>query len=316
MPFVQQNRQAAARAAKRAPRPATFARAPKPSGPISGPRSGWRRLSSRVCARINELLDRLPPGRWLHQRAQRGLEYSAVDIELRRGGSGLDGLRIAFLSDLHLGSFLDVADMCGIFARLAELQPDMICFGGDLINTRERELLMLREPLALVDPPLGIFAVPGNHDHFFGKDIGLWSAWLRDQGVEVLTNRGVRIERDGASLWICGVDDLTEADPDVERALDGVRDDEPVLLLSHHPDVFVESAELGVDLQLSGHTHGGQIVMFGWTPLKHSANGYWRGRFEDGESQLYVGRGVGVTLLPIRWGAPAELPIVRLRVRG
>lgn len=291
-------------------------KAPRPKGILSGKRSALRRLCSRVAARLNEALDVLPPGRWLHQRVQRNARFSQIDVALRRGGDGIDGLRIAFLSDIHCGSFMNESDLCRIFERVAEQQPDMICFGGDLVNTREREILMMRKPLGLVKPPLGIFAVPGNHDHFFGRDIGLWEAFLREQGVHVLINRGQRVERDGASLWVAGVDDLTEADPDLARAMYGADPDEPVVLLSHHPDFFVEAIDANIDLQLSGHTHGGQIVLGGWTPLRHSEFGYWRGLFERELSQLYVSRGVGVTLLPIRVGATAEVPILCLRVPG
>lgn len=263
---------------------------------------------------MNEVLDRLPPGRWLHQAAQKSLHFSQVGVEFRRGQPGLQGLKIAFLSDLHLGSFMNVDDMCRVFERLAEHSPDLVCFGGDLINTRERELLMLRKPLQCIDPPLGIFAVPGNHDHFFGSDLGLWQSFLNDNGVKVLVNSGARVEKDDASLWIAGVDDLTEGEPDLARAMMGSDPDEPVLVLAHHPDFFIESADANVDLQLSGHTHGGQIVLFGWTPLKHSEHGYWRGLFRRNNSQLYVSRGVGVTLLPIRFGASAEIPIVHVSV--
>lgn len=266
-------------------------------------------------ATINRVLDRLPPGRWLHQRAQRGLQFSEVDMTLRRGGEGLHGLRIAFLSDIHAGSFMNCSDLQRIFARVAASAPDLVCLGGDLINTREREILMFREALALLRPPLGVYAVPGNHDHFWGRDLGLWEAFLREQGVRVLVNRGERVERNGHGLWVAGVDDLTEGQPDLAAALDGHRDDEPVLLLSHHPDFFFECAAAGVDLTLSGHTHGGQIMIFGWTPLNHSLFGYWNGWFEEDRARLYVSRGVGVTLLPLRIGASPEIPVVRLQVK-
>ncbi|MCA8941293.1 MAG: metallophosphoesterase [Planctomycetes bacterium] len=288
-------------------------RAPVPTGPLSGKRSPLRRFLSRALARVNEALDVLPPGRWLHRRVQRNTHFSQVDIELRRGGAGLEGMRIAFLSDVHCGSFMNESDLCRMFERVAAQEPDMICFGGDLVNTRERQVLMLRKPLGLVKPPLGIYAVPGNHDHFFGRDIGLWEAFLREQGVHVLINRGMRVERDGSPLWVAGVDDLTEAEPDLARAMYGADPDDPVLLLSHHPDFFVEAIDANIDLQLSGHTHGGQIVFGGWTPLKHSEFGYWRGLFERELSQLYVSRGVGVTVLPLRIGASAEVPVINLR---
>jgi hypothetical protein len=88
-----------------------------------------------------------------------------------------------------------------------------------------------------------------------------------------------------------------------------------VILLSHHPDVFVESAVRGVDLQLSGHTHGGQVVFFGWAPMTHSNHGLWRGRYASAGAQLYVGRGIGTTGLPLRLGAPGEIAILELEIR-
>ncbi len=289
-------------------------RAPVPVGLLSGRRSKLRRVLSACMASINRIFDRLPPGRWLHGLAQRAMQFHVVDVPLVRGGAGLDGLKIAFLSDIHAGSCMDRADLCRIFARVAAMEPDLVCFGGDLINTRERELLFFREPLALLRPPLGVYAVPGNHDHFYGRDIGLWTAFLAEQGVRVLCNQGMSIERDGARLWICGVDDLTEATCDLPGALQGWNGTDPVVLLSHHPDFFFEAAAVGVDLTLSGHTHGGQVLIFGKTPLQHSRFGWWKGRFAEGASQLYVSRGVGVTFLPVRYGAPPEVPVLRLRV--
>lgn len=291
-------------------------RVPRPVGPLTGRRTWLRRLGARAAAALNRTLDLLPPGRWLHRRAQRGLCLPELDLHLQRGAPGLDGLRIAFVSDVHAGSFMDGRDLCLIFARVAEQAPDLVCLGGDLINTRERELLLFREPLALLRPPLGIYAVPGNHDHFWGRDLGLWSAFLMDQGVQVLLNAGVRVRRDGGSLWLCGVDDLTEGEPCLPSALTGREEGEPAVLLSHHPDYFFEAAAAGVDLTLSGHTHGGQIRLGDWAPVHHSRFGYEQGWFEEAGSRLYVGRGVGVTVLPLRIGAPPEIPIVRLHCRA
>jgi predicted MPP superfamily phosphohydrolase len=84
------------------------------------------------------------------------------------------------VSDVHAGSFLDEDDLCEIFERIADARPDLVLFGGDLINTRERELLLFRKPLQMLRPRYGMFAVPGNHDHFWGPDIGLWTAFLQD----------------------------------------------------------------------------------------------------------------------------------------
>ncbi len=287
--------------------------APIPQGPLTGRRTALRRAVSVACAAVNRALDLLPVGRWLHRRITRRLELPELELPLRRPSPGLDGLRIAFVSDVHAGSFLDEADLTAIFLRIAAARPDLVLFGGDLVNTRERELLLFREPLRQLRPPLGMFAVPGNHDLFWGPDLGLWTSFLEDQGVTVLCNRGRRIERDGCSLWLCGVDDLTEGAPDLRAALHGRRDEEPAVLLSHHPDFFFEAAAVGIDLTLSGHTHGGQIRIGGRAPIHHSRFGYEQGWFREAGCSLYVGRGVGVTLLPIRFDAPPEVPIVTLR---
>ncbi len=248
----------------------------------------------------------------MHRVVRRGLEWTEMDIELSRGGPGLDGLRIAFLSDLHAGCYLDAGDLTRIFSDLALRKPDLVCLGGDLINTREREILLFEKALAQIDPPLGVFAVPGNHDHFFGLDLTFWSSRLEDMGVQLLINRGMRLLHGGDGFWLAGVDDLTEGKPDLARALDGAREDEPTVLLAHHPDFFFEAAAVDVDLTLSGHTHGGQVRLGPWVPINHSRFGWLEGMHEIEGSCLYVGRGVGVTLLPIRVGAAAEIPILRL----
>jgi predicted MPP superfamily phosphohydrolase len=262
---------------------------------------------------INRLLDKIPLTHWLHRRIRSRLEMPDLSMPLRPGNDLLSGLRIAFVSDVHAGSFLDEADLTEICRRVQAQEPDLVLFGGDMINTRDREILLFRRALTMLKPRYGMFAVPGNHDHFFGTDISLWRSFLEDNGVQVLMNQGVRIKHGGQSLWLCGVDDLTEGEPDLDAALEGRREGETSILLSHHPDFFCEAADANVDLQLSGHTHGGQIRIGGKAPLRHSTLGYEQGWFTEGESHLYVGRGVGVTVLPIRIGAPPEVPMITLR---
>lgn len=246
---------------------------------------------------------------WLDRRR----DVTRPEIQLARGGPGLDGLRIAFLSDVHAGNYLDEDDFMRICARVAAEAPDLVCLGGDLVNHWDHEILLLRKGLSLLQPPLGIFAIYGNHEYDAARDPWLWRSVLEEQGVEILKNRGVRIERGGSAFWLAGVDDLLNGRPDLERALDGRSADEPIVLLAHHPDFFEEAADVGVDLQLSGHTHGGQILFAGRTPLRHTHEGFWSGRFERNGAQLYVGRGVGVSFIPVRVGARAEIAVVRLR---
>ena len=273
---------------------------------------GRRWLSSALAA-LNRGLDAFPFTHWLHRRVRDHLEMPSLSCPLRSGAQGPDGLRLAFVTDVHAGSFLDAVDLAEIFRRVQQSSPDLVLFGGDLVNTREQEIELFADGLRELAPRYGVYAVPGNHDHYYGEDISRWKAFLEDRGVAVLDNRGVRVEHAGGSLWLCGVDDLTEGVPDLRAALDGRRPGETTLLLSHHPDFFFEASAAGVDLQLSGHTHGGQIRVGGKAPLHHSRLGYEQGWFREGQSKLYVSRGVGVTLVPIRVGAPPEVPVFTLR---
>ena len=211
---------------------------PMPVGLLTGRRTWLRRIVSWSTAAVNRSIDMLPIGRWLHMRIQRALVLTPVEMPLVERSRGLHGMRIAFLTDLHAGSFMNERDLRRIFARVAQQKPDLVLFGGDLINTRERELLLLRSALRELSPPLGMYAVPGNHDLFWGKDLGLWRAFLREHNVRVLCNDGVRLQWNGTPFWLCGVDDLTEGEPDLRLALAGRNDGEPTILLSHHPDYF------------------------------------------------------------------------------
>jgi len=277
----------------------------------------WPRLSeliARVLAIGARAVYRGQVRRGLSQWLERHREVTRPEFRLARGGSALDGLRIAFLSDIHAGNFLDEEDFLRICARVADEAPDLVCLGGDLVNLWEHEVMHLRKGLSLLQPPLGTFAIYGNHEYGAAKEPWLWRSVLEAQGIEILKNRGRRIARGDATLWLAGVDDLLAGKPNLEGALDGRAPGEPIVLLAHHPDFFEEAADVGVDLQLSGHTHGGQILIFGRTPLRHTHEGYWSGRFERDGAQLYVGRGVGVSLIPVRIGAPAEIVVATLRV--
>ena len=139
--------------------------------------------------------------------------------------------------------------------------------------------------------------------------------FLERAGVTTLINRGIRIEQNGSSLWLGGVDDLRRGDPDLAAALRGRRPRESTILLSHNPDIFPEAAAEGVDLTLSGHTHGGQIRLFGWAPITHSKFRYRDGIYRIGASRLFLGRGAGSTAVPLRIGANPEVPILRLATK-
>ena len=276
------------------------------------PRNGLEVALERALAALGRGLYRGVARRAIAGQLARSREVSRTRIELDRGHPELAGLRIAFLSDLHAGNYFDEDDWLDVCEQVAREAPDLVCLGGDLVNLFEHETHLLRKGLALLEPPLGRFAVPGNHEYHAAEEPLLWRSVLEDCGVEVLWNRGCRIVRGDASLWLCGVDDLRRGEPDLAQALEGAADHEPRVLLSHNPDLFIDAARAGVDLQLSGHTHGGQITLGGYTPLRHSQFGFWAGHYRREAAQLYVGRGVGTTALPLRIGARAEIAIIDL----
>jgi predicted MPP superfamily phosphohydrolase len=261
---------------------------------------------------LNSALERLPTGPWLRSRLRDAVDVSRVDMPVRRGGPGLDGFRIAFLSDFHAGTFMDEGEIEALFRRAMDLEPEMICLGGDLVEDRPEEAAPYRRTLRLLSAPLGVFAVPGNHEYHGARTFRAFCEVFEGTGVRLLLNEGALVVRNGSPLWVAGVEDAAGRATNLPAALAGRPSGIPVLLLAHRPDAFLEASDLGVDVTLSGHTHGGQVTFFDWTPFRHSRHGWWRGAHERNGCRLYVGRGVGVTTLPIRLGVRGEIPLVTL----
>ena len=159
---------------------------------------------------LNRWLDGMAFARALHRRCLSGLEWRRVAWRVPAAAAGLAGLRIAFLTDLHAGAYLRTRELDELFADVMAKRPDLILFGGDLINTRADEIRYYDGPLQRLSAPLGVHAVAGNHDHRWCEDIGDWQDFFEARGVQVLANQGRRLTHGGASLWLCGVDDLTD----------------------------------------------------------------------------------------------------------
>jgi predicted MPP superfamily phosphohydrolase len=222
-------------------------------------------------------------------------------------------LRVAFLCDLHHGPWIRTEQVRAWITDAVEAAPDLIVFGGDLVDHRQGP-----EPVdALLDAfrraraPLGTFAVWGNHDHARFGGLAPFARRLAAAGVEVLENRGVEVRGD---LWLAGVDDVNQGRPDLAAALRGRPDAAACLLASHNPDLLPDVPAGEVGLTLCGHTHGGQVVL----PLVGAlATGSVHGQrflagWVEGPARGYVSRGLGVGYLPLRWNCPAELTILDL----
>ena len=235
-----------------------------------------------------------------------------VTVPLRNLGAGLDGLRIAVVSDIHLGPTLGRSHTERIVATINMQEPDLVAIVGDLVDGTVAELGQAAAPLADLVSRHGSFFVTGNHEYYSGA--GPWLAELEHLGVRPLRNERVEIEVAGASLDFAGVNDLGgEEDgdgPDFDRALDGRDAGRPVVLLAHQPVQVHEAAERGVDLQLSGHTHGGQLYPF--DHLIRLEQPAVSGLHRFGDTQLYVTNGAGFWGPPVRVGAPPEIVVVQL----
>lgn len=239
-----------------------------------------------------------------------------VELRLERWPAELDGFRIVQISDVHIGPLLDRRFARQVVDRVNALAPDLIAVTGDLVDGPVHDLAGDVAPLAELRARHGVFFVTGNHDYYSGADP--WIAHIRTAlGWRVLRNERVPIEQSGAGFDLAGVDDHRAYlfgrghGEDVPRALAGRDPARAVVLLAHDPTTFNAVAKLGVDLQLSGHTHGGQI----W-PFEYFVRLFVpcvAGHHERDGSQLLVSRGTGFWGPPMRLRAPAEITEILLR---
>lgn len=222
----------------------------------------------------------------------------------------LDGLRIGQISDTHLGVPWSERNLAWAVAQMRREQPDLLALTGDFV-TLHTALERVGPLLAGLSAPLGVYAVPGNHDYWEGLDD------LRGQldraGIALLLNEHRRLSWSGAELWLVGLDDIWEGQGDLEAALRGVPAGAFTLLLAHAPDAADEAARRGVALQLSGHTHGGHLRLPLIGPFARPIYGlnYVIGRYQVGPTALYVSRGLGG--MPLRLGCPPEAALLTLR---
>jgi len=246
-----------------------------------------------------------------------------IEISLRRLPQAFDGFTIAQISDFHY------SELCAIPIRravemLKKLQPDMVVLTGDFVTVpmlsnylHKKQAAESAEPcagiLSALHPRAGMFAVLGNHD--VDSDHGWITEIIESKGIPVLRNRSLAIEKDGARFWLAGVDDALVGRPDLKLALHDVPTGEMVVLLAHEPDFADETARHPVDLQLSGHSHGGQI----WLPvvgapwLPPLGRLYPRGLRKIRDLTLYTNIGLGTIRLPVRLNCPPEITMLRLR---
>jgi predicted MPP superfamily phosphohydrolase len=248
----------------------------------------------------------------------RPVRIKPVSISLERLPKSLDGFRIVQITDLHIGPMIDGAWLHHIVDQVNALKPDLIAVTGDLVDGSIEELGKHTAPLANLSAPHGVFFITGNHEYYSGADA--WCAHVAQMGIRVLRNERVSIKAgpSGESFDLVGVDDWGSREfpgqgPNLAKALEGRDLDKMVVLLAHQPAAVNEAADYGVDLQLSGHTHGGQIWPF--TYLVYLQQPYVEGlyRHHDTKTQIYVSPGTGYWGPPMRFGTYAEITDITLK---
>ena len=250
----------------------------------------------------------------------------SIEVPLPRLAEAWDGFRIAQLADFHYDDYFSVIPLRKAVDMVNRIQPDLVVLTGDFVTspsgkpTRSIEIRSAKaiEPCAPLLAQLralsGILAVLGNHDVL--TDTGHIIDVLQSHDISVLRNRSVPFERDGKRLWVSGVDDVLEGKPNLAMAMKNIPSGEPVVLLAHEPD-WADYVALHhpVDLQLSGHSHGGQIrlPLIGPPYLPKLARKYPWGLRQIGPLTLYTNSGIGTVDVPMRLNCPPEVTLITLR---
>jgi predicted MPP superfamily phosphohydrolase len=240
-------------------------------------------------------------------------EVVDVEVKLAKLPKSLDGFTIVQLTDLHVGLTIDRHFVQRVVDLANGLAPDLVALTGDFVDGKVEDLADEIAPLANLRAKHGVFAVTGNHEYYSGVEP--WVAQISTLGVRYLRNERVTIGTNGSSFDLAGVEDHNAAGEfreDLAKATDGRDPSRALVLLAHQPRQVRRAAKHGVDLQLSGHTHGGQIWPWHYI-VKLQQGGLLAGRYQHEDTQLYVSRGCGYWGPPVRLLAPLEITRVILR---
>jgi predicted MPP superfamily phosphohydrolase len=243
-------------------------------------------------------------------------DVRTVEIRLDRLPAELDGFTLVQLTDLHASRLLHGEWQRAVVEKTNALGADLILITGDLVDGTPANRANDVAPWRGLKAPLGVLAIPGNHEYY--SNYVAWMAEFPKLGIRMLRNEHAVIEKNGRALVVAGTTDRNAERfglpmPDIKAALAGAPKDAFVLLMAHRPSEVAKNAEAGVDLQLSGHTHGGQIL--GLHFIVQAANeGFVSGLYRVGAMQLYVSNGAGLwSGFPLRIGRWSEITRIVLR---
>jgi predicted MPP superfamily phosphohydrolase len=245
------------------------------------------------------------------------VQIDEVKIFLQKLPPGLDGLRIVQLSDIHHSPFTSSKFIEEVVAKANELKPDLFLLTGDYVSHETEYIAPVAAIIGQLEAPLGVFACLGNHDHW--TDAALVEEEFERNGIRMLVNEGLQLSTPNGSFWLCGVDDFGEGKANIRKSLKGCVADDLKLLLAHNPAIMRRAAYWGIDLVLSGHTHGGQVKLR--QPRERVLFPNRRRRFSSGlhyrkDTQIYITRGIGTVVVPMRYQCPPEISVIQLRTTG
>jgi len=238
------------------------------------------------------------------------VQIKRVRVSLSKLPPALEGYRLVQISDVHVGPLIHGDFVRTIVSEINALKPDLIAITGDLVDGTVAQLQSQLGSLRDLKAKNGVFFVTGNHE-YYTDDVDGWLAWLTGIGIRPLRNERVTIRK---GFDLAGTDDFNARGKghgqNIPQALANRKTDRPVILMAHQPRSFFEAQSLGVDLQLSGHTHGGQLFPFSF--IVSLVQPYIAGLYRKGNSQIYVSRGTGYWGPPMRLGSPAEITEITL----
>jgi predicted MPP superfamily phosphohydrolase len=236
-----------------------------------------------------------------------------VEIPIRNLHPALEGFTIVQLSDIHLQPFTRPELVQKAVEMSNQLKPDLVVLTGDYVWRDQDAVFELTPILSGLNARQGVYSVLGNHDLWLDVDVTLRA--FEEAHLPMLINQGVEIREGKGSFYLAGMDDGWSGQPDLKMALEKAPTGLPIVLLLHEPDLVDEtSLDPRIALQLSGHTHGGQVLLPGRPPIFTPTLGkiYNQGLFKVNETWLYTNRGLGVISVPLRFNCPPEVTLLTL----
>ena len=245
------------------------------------------------------------------------IQVEKISIEIENLPESFNGIKIVHLTDFHSSDFGEREKR--VLEILKNLNPDFVFITGDLIDHSTKNLNSCQEFWQeLGNQHQGkVFGVLGNHEHWLGSpDVVAIKKLLEKSGISILNNENRKIFQDNNYIYLLGVDDPDSEKDDLSKAIIDTEENIPKILLAHSPDIIDNLRKEKVDLILTGHTHGGQVVIpfirpF-WTPTKNRGK-YASGLFKVNDALLYVNRGIGTAAIPIRFNCPPEIAVIELK---